>query len=79
VYCASRNALDKHEIFRRVIGGRRILAAITKPYLVDHHARIRRDRSAHSPEQDEGAHRFTVGVRGQACTTLIEFAARNVD
>ena len=76
---ASDIALDEHEILRRIIGGRRILASIAKPYLVNHHARIRRNRSVHASEQDEGAHRLAIGVRGQRRSPLIVFAARNID
>jgi hypothetical protein len=45
---------------------------------VDHHTRVRGNRSRDAPEQNEGAHRLAICIRQKAGAALI-FAARHID
>jgi hypothetical protein len=44
-----------------------------------HHACVGRNRSLHTPEQDEGTHRLAIGVRRKHSTLIILTIGRTID
>ncbi len=56
-------ALHQHEILGGVVGSRRIVAAIAKPYLVNQDACLDRHGALDAGQQHERAHRFAVSLR----------------
>jgi hypothetical protein len=71
--------LDKNEVLRRIAGGGRIFAAIAKPNLMHHHARLCRHCPAHAAKQHKGAHRLAISLWRERYARLLFTVRGKVD
>jgi len=75
----SNISLNQHQILSRIAGGGRIFAAIAKPNLMHHHARLCRYCPAHAAQQHKGAHRLAISLWRERYARLILAVRGKID